>query len=64
MSRDGRAVVKCDLCVKRTEAGKEPACVSACPAGAIAFVDIEEYNRRKRRVAAEMLQAAQKTDAR
>ena len=61
MSRDGRAVVKCDLCIERTQAGKEPACVSACPTGALALVDIEEYNRRKRRAAAKMLQAAQQT---
>jgi len=64
MSRDGRAVVKCDLCIKRTQAGEEPACVSACPTRALAFVDIDEYNRRKRRAAAEMLQAAQKTGER
>ena len=64
MSRDGRAVVKCDLCIKRTEAGKEPACVSACPTRALAFVEIEGYNRRKRQAAAEMLQAAQKTGER
>jgi carbon-monoxide dehydrogenase iron sulfur subunit len=64
MSRDGRAVVKCDLCIERTQAGEEPACVSACPTGALAFVEIDEYNRRKRQAAAEMLQAAQKAGAR
>ena len=64
ISRDGWAVVKCDLCIERTEAGEEPACVSACPTRALAFVEIEEYNRRKRQAAAEMLQAAQKAGAR
>jgi carbon-monoxide dehydrogenase iron sulfur subunit len=50
-SRDGGAVVKCDLCIERQEAGQEPACVTACPTQAIRFVDIEEAQRQKRRAA-------------
>jgi len=61
VSRDGKVVVKCDLCVERVAAGEEPACVSACPTKALVFITVEEYNKRKRRSAAEMLQAAQET---
>ncbi len=43
-----RGVVgKCDLCHNRLDDGMAPACVSACPEGAIAIeiVDIEEWRR-------------------
>jgi len=43
LSRDGKAVVKCDQCIERTEAGEEPACVTACPTKALMFVEIEEF---------------------
>jgi len=56
-SADGKAVVKCDLCAKRTEAGELPACVAACATRALQFVDIEEYSRRKRKATAERIQA-------
>jgi formate dehydrogenase iron-sulfur subunit len=32
---DRRIVTKCDMCLPRLEAGREPACVSACPTHAI-----------------------------
>jgi len=32
---DGPAVVKCDLCIERQEQGLGPACVEACPTGAL-----------------------------
>jgi carbon-monoxide dehydrogenase iron sulfur subunit len=53
LARDGKAVVKCDLCRDRLAAGEEPACVAACPTGAILLVSVEENNRRKRRAAAQ-----------
>ena len=58
VSRSGRAVVKCDLCIERTKAGEEPACVAACPTTALRLVDAGEFSRRKRhKAAAEQAQA-------
>lgn len=38
-----KAVVqKCDLCVARIDAGRQPACVNACPSHCIYFGDISE----------------------
>jgi len=56
LKRDGKAVVKCDLCIQRTKDGKEPACVLACPTKALKFVDLEEHNREKRKAAAKSIQ--------
>jgi carbon-monoxide dehydrogenase iron sulfur subunit len=53
----GKAVVKCDLCAKRAAEGLEPACVAACLTKALQFVDIEEYNKTKRKAAAGRIQA-------
>jgi len=53
MSRDGKAAVKCDLCAERTAAGRDPACVAACPTGALRFVELDEELKRRRREAAE-----------
>lgn len=44
----GKVALKCDLCIGRLEAGDPPACVAACPTGAMQFVKIEEITRRKR----------------
>jgi len=52
VSRDGKAMIKCDLCIERTEAGQEPACVTGCPTGAIQFRELDEYLKRRRREAA------------
>lgn len=42
LSRDGKAIIKCDLCIERVEKGEEPACVKACPTGALKFKYISE----------------------
>jgi carbon-monoxide dehydrogenase iron sulfur subunit len=52
LERDGKAVVKCDLCIRRTEAGQEPACVVACPTKAMTFVSMEAFTKAVRRQAA------------
>jgi len=35
-----RKVEKCELCYRLTEAGQDPACVQACPTGALQFADL------------------------
>lgn len=58
MVRDGKAVLKCDMCIELTEAGGEPACVSACPTCALTFREIDDWLKQRRRKAAELLQTA------
>ncbi len=55
LSRDGRAMVKCDQCFERTEAGDLPACVAACPTGALQFVEPDDFLRQRRREALQRL---------
>jgi carbon-monoxide dehydrogenase iron sulfur subunit len=38
IDKKGRAVIKCDMCMERVEEGLSPACVEACPTGALSFV--------------------------
>lgn len=67
LSRDGKAMIKCDLCLERTEAGQDPACVAACPTRALQFVELDDYLRQRRREAvrrvAEVRVAAAEDDA-
>jgi len=58
ISRDGKAMVKCDLCIERTEVGEDPACVAACPTGALEFVELEDWLKDKRRAAASVISLA------
>lgn len=61
VSTDGKVAVKCDLCIERTKAGQEPACVEACPTGALKLVDEKELAAQKRRLAAwELVSLTQK----
>ncbi|MFV2065930.1 MAG: 4Fe-4S dicluster domain-containing protein [Pirellulales bacterium] len=39
-SRHETAVIKCDQCVERLDAGLEPACVASCPTGAVGFEEV------------------------
>ena len=52
VSRDGKAVTKCDLCIMLTEAGREPACVESCPTGALKLCEIQEWTNQRRQKAA------------
>lgn len=52
MSNEGKVVVKCDLCIERTKAGKEPACVEACPTKALKLVSEKELTASRRQHAA------------
>jgi len=42
------AVIKCDLCLRRQTEGLQPACVTACPVGALEFKEVEEDSAGKR----------------
>jgi len=55
LSRDGKAAVKCDQCIERTAAGKDPACVSACPTRALQYVDLDDHLRQRRKAAVDVL---------
>ena len=52
ISRNGKAVTKCDLCIERTQAGQEPACVEACPTKALKLVNEKELSAERRRATA------------
>lgn len=58
MRRDGKVALKCDLCLDRLDAGDEPACVAACPSGALQFRDIDQWLAQRRREAAAQVRDA------
>jgi carbon-monoxide dehydrogenase iron sulfur subunit len=61
LSRDGKAMVKCDLCFERAKAGQEPACVEACPTKALKFGSEKDLAaRRRQRAAQDLVLSAQK----
>ena len=47
-----KVAAKCDLCLKRLEEGKEPACVSTCPTRALHYSDYETFAERVKKRAA------------
>jgi len=52
LSDEGKAALKCDRCIDRQKVGKIPACVEACPTGALQFLSIDEINDIKRKLTA------------
>ncbi|MGA2264990.1 MAG: 4Fe-4S dicluster domain-containing protein [Phycisphaerae bacterium] len=59
LSRDGKAMVKCDLCLQLTQEGEEPACVAGCPTGALEFCEVDEWLKRRRQEAAAKIAAGE-----
>ncbi|HDZ19713.1 hypothetical protein LCGC14_0015580 [marine sediment metagenome] len=49
MSEDPRLAIKCDLCIERTKEGRDPACVIACPCGAIHFEELDDQQTQQLR---------------
>lgn len=41
LDEQSHAIVKCDQCAERVKAGQLPACVTACPTGALEFETME-----------------------
>jgi carbon-monoxide dehydrogenase iron sulfur subunit len=60
--RDGKAAVKCDMCIERTKAGQEPACVEACPTKALMMCSEKELTADKRKKIARELVLLTKKD--
>jgi carbon-monoxide dehydrogenase iron sulfur subunit len=52
---EGRAIIKCDMCLERLEKGQEPACVEACPTKAMKLVSLKEFTKPKRAAASKQL---------
>jgi carbon-monoxide dehydrogenase iron sulfur subunit len=55
----GSVVIKCDLCIRRQAEGLQPACVAACPVGALALQDVAEGAKKARIKAAADVAATQ-----
>ncbi|MBB3104156.1 4Fe-4S dicluster domain-containing protein [Azomonas macrocytogenes] len=47
-----KKALKCDRCPERTAKGEAPACVSACPTGALLFLTPEEFAAQRRQATA------------
>jgi carbon-monoxide dehydrogenase iron sulfur subunit len=58
MDEDKGVALKCDMCEDRLREGLAPACVTACPTGALQYGDIDEILNSKRKEAGERLSQA------
>ena len=48
LDKENNVAEKCTLCIHRVEKGLAPACVNACPSGAIYFGDINDISLKLR----------------
>lgn len=48
MDEARKVVVKCDQCFERVQRGELPACVEACPTGALTYRQLEEVREARR----------------
>lgn len=55
IGKQGRAAMKCDMCIERIEKGQDPACIEACPTKALALVTVEEITKTRRKQASKEL---------
>ncbi|MBI2252926.1 MAG: 4Fe-4S binding protein [Armatimonadetes bacterium] len=58
LDREGKAIIKCDLCIERLKEGKLPACVSSCPTKTLEFKEIEEFTKNVKEKALEKIISA------
>ncbi|MBN2475052.1 MAG: 4Fe-4S dicluster domain-containing protein [Pirellulales bacterium] len=62
VATDQTVVIKCDLCIGRQGQGLPPACVAACPVGALWLEEMDEVAKRSRAKAAAGAAAASLTN--
>ena len=48
VNREGKVIIKCDLCLEKLEKGEQPACVQACPTKALKLLSPEEVAKLKK----------------
>lgn len=58
MDEHAHAIIKCDLCIERLKQGQLPACVVACPTGALTFKTMDEVLDEKRKATLRELKCA------
>jgi carbon-monoxide dehydrogenase iron sulfur subunit len=58
LSEDGKAIIKCDLCIERLAEGQEPACVAGCPTRALSLKKVEQISAERRKAATGEIAAA------
>jgi len=58
MTADGKTALKCDMCIDRQQAGQPPACVEACPTGALQLIEDADLATEVQRRILEAMEAA------
>ncbi|MFC1504529.1 4Fe-4S dicluster domain-containing protein [Spirochaetota bacterium] len=60
--KNGKGVLKCDLCIERFEHGEEPACVASCPTRALKLSEEDKENKTKRQNRAKEIAESQEKE--